>query len=95
MAVSVTPIHGYGIGQWLHANSGGDLEVEEGALYHALHRLHRRGYVEAGWRMTHTGRKATFYTLTDTGTEHLAAEEQRWMRYSGLVERLGIAAKAD
>ena len=94
-AVSVNPMHGYGIGQWIHSHSDGALELDEGALYRALHRLHRRGYLGAEWRPSDTGRRAKFYALTPAGSEHLATEEQRWMRYSGLVGRLVKAAKAD
>ncbi len=94
-AVSVAPIHGYGIGQWIQSHSHGELEVDEGALYHALHRLHRKGHLEAEWKPSDTGRRAKFYTLTGRGREYLATEEARWVRYSDLVGRLVRAGKAD
>jgi len=83
--VAGVPLHGYAIGKALREGSDGVLAVEEGALYPALHRLERRGLLEAEWGRTETGRRAKFYRLTDPGTSHLAAESARWEEYSGAV----------
>lgn len=79
------PLHGYAIGKALREGSDGVLAVEEGALYPALHRLERRGLLEAEWGRTETGRRAKFYRLTGEGEAHLAAESARWAEYSGAV----------
>ena len=83
--VRAAPMHGYGIGKAIRESTEGVLSVEEGALYPALHRLERRGLLEAAWGRTETGRRAKFYRLSDAGMEHLAIEAARWLEYSGAV----------
>lgn len=78
-------LHGYGIGRHIRGTSAGVLEVEEGALYPALHRLEKRGLLEASWGKTDTGRRAKFYALTVDGRERLASELERWRAYSQAV----------
>ena len=78
-------LHGYGIGRWIRENSNGVLNVEEGALYPALHRLERRGLLESEWGRTDTGRRAKFYCMTKLGQEALEDEAARWSEYSGAV----------
>ena len=75
------PMHGYGISQWIHERSAGALLVEDAALYQALHRLHRKGWVEAEWKLSDTGRRAKFYALTATGRERLEADVAALQRY--------------
>jgi len=82
------PLHGYAIGRWLRENSRGVLSVEEGALYPALHRLRKRGLLEAEWGMTDTGRRARFYRLTQKGLDHLTGETRRWKEFSGAVAEI-------
>lgn len=79
------PLHGYAIGRTIRDGSDGVLSVEEGALYPALHRLERRGFLEAEWGRTETGRRAKFYRVTREGDAHLASEATRWAAYSGAV----------
>ena len=79
------PLHGYVIGRAIRDASDGALNIEEGALYPALHRLEGRGLLVAEWGKTDTGRRAKFYRVTDSGTEHLASEAARWTQYSGAV----------
>ena len=81
-------LHGYGIGRWIRDNSNGVLNVEEGALYPALHRLERRGLLEAEWGRTDTGRRAKFYSLTRGGQRALEDESARWSEYSGAVSAI-------
>ena len=79
------PMHGYAIGRVIRNESEGVLSVEEGALYPALHRLQRRGLLDAEWGRTDTGRRAKFYRLTVEGRHQLRAETARWNAYSGAV----------
>ncbi|MFV2008135.1 MAG: PadR family transcriptional regulator [Longimicrobiales bacterium] len=78
-------LHGYGIGRWIRENSNGVLNVEEGALYPALHRLERKGLLESEWGRTDTGRRAKFYRMTELGQQALEDEAARWSEYSGAV----------
>lgn len=79
-AVSLGPLHGYGIIQRIHQMSGGMLEVEQGSLYPALYRIEQRGWVSSKWDVNETGRRAKFYTLTREGRSQLEAEEASWDR---------------
>lgn len=79
------PMHGYGVGRWIRQTTEGLLEVDEGALYPALHRLEKAGLVTSEWGRTETGRRARFYALTAAGREHLSQETRRWREYSGAV----------
>jgi len=79
-------LHGYGVGKALRKASSGVLDVEEGALYPALHRLERRGLLEAAWGTTDTGRRAKFYRLTTEGLGYLEAESSRWAEFAGAVD---------
>ena len=84
-AVSWGPMHGFGIAQWLDANSAGALGVDDSVLYQALHRVEGRGYVEAEWGVTENNRRARYYKLTGAGRRHLRAETESWLRYSRSV----------
>ncbi len=79
------PLHGYAVGKHLRDRSKGVLDVEEGALYPALHRLERRGLLSSEWGRTETNRRAKFYSLTRAGLEHLEAESARWSGFSEAV----------
>jgi len=79
------PLHGYAIGRRLRERSAGVLDVEEGALYPALHRLERRGLLQASWDKTETGRRARFYRLAPEGRRVLATEAARWTEFSDAV----------
>ena len=88
--------HGYAIAQQVRRKSADALEVEEGSLYPALHRMERRGWVESEWGVTDTGRRAKYYVLTPDGRKRLAAERKAWERMTtavGLVLR-GRGAEA-
>jgi transcriptional regulator len=85
-AVSWGPRHGYAIGRWIRETTDEVLDVQEGALYPALHRLERRGLLAEEWRVTDTGRQAKFYTLTAAGRAHLRAELARWTRFTRAVD---------
>ena len=77
--------HGYAIGRWIRERSSGVLDVEEGALYPALHRLEKRGLLDSAWGRTETGRRAKSYRLTAGGRERLEEESGRWSAFSSAV----------
>lgn len=79
------PMHGYGIASWLEQRTGGDLGVEDSALYQALHRLESRDLVEGEWGVSENNRRARYYRLTTRGEAHLAAETRTWLRYTDRV----------
>jgi len=77
-ALSLGPLHGYGIIQRLRQLSGEMLNVEQGSLYPALYRIEQRGWVSSKWGVNETGRRAKFYSLTRAGHKQLAVEEESW-----------------
>ena len=76
-----SPMHGYGISQWIRQRTDGALSVEDAALYQALHRLERKGWVEAEWGVSDTNRKAKFYSITRDGRKALTADVAELRRY--------------
>lgn len=84
-AVQHQPLHGYGIAARIAAWSDGGLEIEEGSLYPALHRLERDDLLASEWRKTDNSRRAKYYKLTRTGRKHLDAETERWSRLSNAI----------
>jgi transcriptional regulator len=87
-AVSLEPMHGWGISQRIQQVTRGVLEVNQGALYPALHRLEDRGWLDAEWGTSENNRRAKFYTLTAAGRKQLAAETRTWQRYANAVQLL-------
>ena len=81
------PIHGYAIAQRLQQVSRDVLQVQQGSLYPALHRLENKGYLAAEWKESETGREAKFYRLTAKGRKQLEAETANWTR---LAEAVGL-----
>ena len=79
-AVSLGPLHGYGIIQRIRQMSDEMLDVEQGSLYPALYRIEQQGWVSSEWDVNDTGRRAKFYTLTRAGRTQLEAEEASWDR---------------
>jgi PadR family transcriptional regulator, regulatory protein PadR len=89
--VALGPVHGYAIGQRLQQVSRGVVEVPQGSLYPALHRLENRGMLDAEWKETETGREAKFYKLTKKGRAELETEAASWERLAqavGLILRM-------
>lgn len=85
------PVHGYAIAQRLQQVTRDVVQVPQGSLYPALHRLENRGYLAADWKDTETGREAKFYKLTRKGRAQLEAETESWQRLAeavGLILRL-------
>jgi transcriptional regulator len=79
------PMHGLGVLRWIESVTRDRLQIEEGALYPALHRLEQRGWLEAEWGYTEKGRRAKYYQLTTAGRRQLTAELHKWSRYSEAV----------
>ena len=82
------PRHGYAVARWIAETSDDALQVEEGALYHALHRLERRGWLASEWGMSENNRRARYYRLTEEGRRQLAVKSELWQRYSTAVDRI-------
>jgi len=80
--------HGYAIARAIELASGGELGIEEGSLYPALHRLLKRGDLTAKWSVTQTGRRARVYRLNAAGKKRLDEELKLWQRLSGAVSRV-------
>ena len=81
-------LHGYGIAAAIQGQTDEVLNVEEGSLYPALHRMERRGWIVAEWGKTDTNRRARFYELSADGREQLADELERWRLFSAAVEKV-------
>lgn len=82
------PRHGYAVARWIKESSAEALEVEDRALYVALHRLQARGLVESEWGVSENNRKAKYYHLTSSGRRSLRTETARWTRYAEAVFRV-------
>ncbi len=87
-AVSVGPLHGYGIIQRIRQMSDEMLSVEQGSLYPALYRIEQKGWVSSAWDVNETGRRAKFYTLTGAGRRQLEVEEASWDRLVLAIARV-------
>jgi PadR family transcriptional regulator, regulatory protein PadR len=85
------PLHGYAVAQRLQQISRGVVQVTQGTLYPALHRLENRKFLSAEWKMSDTGREAKFYRLTRAGRAHMDRERASWQR---LTEAIGVILKA-
>jgi transcriptional regulator len=85
-ALSLEPMHGWGVAQRIHQISREALQVNQGSLYPALHRLEHRGWIVAEWGTSENNRRAKYYRLTATGRQQLDAELATWRRYSRAVE---------
>jgi transcriptional regulator len=78
-------MHGFEILRWIEGRSRGDLLVEEGALYPALHRMEKRGWLEAEWAVSEKARRAKYYVVTAEGRKALRRERSTWARYVSAV----------
>jgi PadR family transcriptional regulator len=84
--LSLEPAHGYAIAQRIQQVSRDAVQVNQGSLYPALHRLEQRRWLRAEWRPSETGREAKFYSLTRAGRKQLAVEKESWNRLSVAVQ---------
>lgn len=87
--------HGYGVAEWIEAITEEELRIVEGTIYPALHRMEKRGWIQAHWGPSDNNRRAKFYALTEAGEKRLHAEIERWNRYSVAMGRaLSASASA-
>jgi transcriptional regulator len=87
-ALEPGPRHGYGITRWIRDRSDEVLQIEDGALYPALHRLVHRGWIDADWGTSENNRRAKYYRLTAEGRRQLERELRTWERFSGALSKL-------
>jgi len=81
-AVSLAPMHGWGIGLRIQQISDGRLEINQGSLYPALQRLEHRGDIESDWQSTENNRRARYYSITRQGRKALGEEVDKWKRFA-------------
>lgn len=86
-------LHGFEVLRWIRDTTEGALVIEEGALYPALHRMERRGWLKAEWGVSEKGRRAKYYRITAAGRAELAREEARWTRYLRAWEQIAVAVR--
>jgi transcriptional regulator len=87
-ALELGPMHGWGIADRIETLSRGVFQLQTGTLYPALHRLARKGWVDAEWRTTDNARRARYYRLTPAGRKRLESERDSWVRASVAVKRI-------
>jgi PadR family transcriptional regulator PadR len=87
-ALSWAPMHGFEIIAWLEHHSGRELDVDDSSVYQAVYRMEQRGLVKASWGLTENNRRARYYAATKAGLAYLAAETEKWARYSTVVTTL-------
>lgn len=80
-ALSWGPMHGYAVTRWIRNQTDGTLEIDDAAMYQALHRMERRGWLKSQWGISKNKRKAKYYTLTKSGQGVLANETKTIRRY--------------
>ena len=83
--LSWQPMHGYGVSRWIRQRTDEVLAVEDAALYQALHRLERKGWIEAEWGLSENNRRAKYYQLTPEARRQLRTEAVTWRRYAEAV----------
>ena len=87
-ALSWGPMHGFAVAKWIRLTTEGVLQIEDGALYPALHRMEFRGLIDADWDLTENKRRAKYYRLTAKGRQQLRARASSWDRYSSAVSKV-------
>ena len=90
-ALAGTPLHGYDVVEWIRTTTNGSVEIDDGALYMALHRMERRGWLDAEWRVSPKGRRAKYYRLTAEGRKELRAGEKSWTKFADAVAKVFAA----
>ncbi len=86
--LALEPLHGWAVGQRLKRVSGDVLQVSDGSLYPALHKLEQEGWITAEWKATENNRRAKFYALTRPGRKHLERESANWSRLSSAISHV-------
>ena len=90
-ALSWGAMHGFGVARWIRQTTDDELQIEDSALYPALHRMEMRGWLEPEWRTTENNRRAKYYRLTPEGRKQLRAQSKSW---SHLVASVGLVLEA-
>jgi PadR family transcriptional regulator, regulatory protein PadR len=90
-ALSLAPMHGWGISQRIQRLSSDALQIGQGSLYPALYRLEKKGLIQGDWRTTENNREAKYYQLSDAGERALAAEMEEWRNFTAAVELVLVA----
>ena len=86
--LALAPMHGWAISERIHQVSSKVLQVQQGSLYPALHRLQRRGWIKARWGSSENNRRAKFYELTRSGRKQLETEESDWKKLAAAVAQI-------
>ena len=92
--LALEPLHGWAISLRLRSISGDVLQVSEGSLYPALHKLEQEGWIKAEWKQTENNRRAKFYSLTRLGRKQLESETANWQRLSAAISHIVQLAEA-
>jgi transcriptional regulator len=87
-ALSIADMHGWGISQYIQQVSRNVLQLSQGSLYPALHRLERDGYIRAEWRPSENNRRAKYYRLTTAGRRQLGEDRESWLVFAAAVHRV-------
>ena len=82
------PRHGYAVASWIRDTTDDRLQIEEGALYTALHRMEKRAWLESEWGLSENNRRARYYRITRSGRQQLRAQESSWRRYAEAVAKV-------
>jgi PadR family transcriptional regulator PadR len=90
-ALTLGPMHGYGVGQRIQQISDDVLKIEEGSLYPALYRIEQQGWIESEWGVSENNQQAKFYKLTRKGRKQLEVEEEKWGRLAAATHRVMAA----
>lgn len=83
--LTAEPLHGFAVSRSIHSRSDGELDLQDSALYQALHRMEKSGWLEAEWGISDKGRRAKYYRLTSSGRRRLDRERSFWDRYARAV----------
>lgn len=92
--LALEPLHGWAISLRLRSVSGDVLQVSDGSLYPALHKLEQQGWIKAEWKTTENNLRAKFYSLTRLGRTHLESEAANWKRLSGAISHVILMEEA-
>ena len=87
-ALSWGPMHGFAVAKWIRSTTDEVLQIDDGALYPALHRMEHRGLIDADWDLTENKRRAKYYRLTTKGRQQLRERASSWDRYSTAVSKV-------
>jgi PadR family transcriptional regulator, regulatory protein PadR len=87
-ALSWGPMHGFAVAKWVRSTTDDVLQIDDGALYPALHRMEHRGLIDADWDLTENKRRAKYYRLTPKGRQELRSRVTSWDRYSSAVSKV-------